>query len=218
MQPTTRLAACAPAASAVPALAAAALAALLTLAGPAAAAPVVDRPAPAFQASDADGRTVSLDDFKGRTVVLEWTNHECPFVQKHYGAKAMQALQRKWTGQGVVWLAVISSAPGEQGALDGAGAKRLNAERGAVPTAVLLDPQGRMGRAYGAQTTPHMFVIRGDGKLAYMGGIDDKPSVNPADLGTAHNLVDAALTEIAAGKPVTVKTARPYGCSVKYAS
>ncbi|MGY2048389.1 redoxin domain-containing protein [Methylobacterium sp. JK268] len=198
--------------------AACAAAALACLAAPVAAAPAVDKPAPAFRATDVEGRSVALDDFKGRTVVLEWTNHECPFVQKHYGAHAMQDLQKKWTGQGVVWLSVISSAPGEQGYVDGPAAKRLTAERGAAPTDVLLDPQGAVGHSYGAQTTPHMFVIRGDGTVAYMGGIDDKPSVNAADLKTAHNLVDAALTEVAAGRPVTVKTARPYGCSVKYSS
>ncbi|MBY0299917.1 MAG: thioredoxin family protein [Methylobacterium sp.] len=196
----------------------AALTALLSLAAPAAAGPQVDRPAPAFTARDADGRTVSLADYKGRTVVLEWTNHDCPFVQKHYGGQAMQALQKKWTEQGVVWLSVISSAPGEQGAVSGPEANRLTHERGAAPTAVVLDTDGAVGRAYGAQTTPHMFVVKGDGTLAYMGGIDDKPSAALTDLKTARNHVDAALSEIAAGKAVSVKTARPYGCSVKYAS
>ncbi|GJD99849.1 thioredoxin family protein [Methylobacterium isbiliense] len=195
-----------------------ALTALLALAPPAAAGPQVDRPAPAFTARDADGRTVSLADYKGRTVVLEWTNHDCPFVQKHYGGQAMQALQKKWTEQGVVWLSVISSAPGEQGAVSGPEANRLTQERGAAPTAVVLDTDGAVGRAYGAQTTPHMFVVKGDGTLAYMGGIDDKPSAALTDLKTARNHVDAALSEIAAGKAVSVKTARPYGCSVKYAS
>lgn len=195
-----------------------ALTALLALAAPAAARPQVDRPAPAFTARDADGRTVSLADYKGRTVVLEWTNHDCPFVQKHYGGQAMQALQKKWTEQGVVWLSVISSAPGEQGAVSGPEANRLTQERGAAPTAVVLDTDGAVGRAYGAQTTPHMFVVKGDGTLAYMGGIDDKPSAALTDLKTARNHVDAALSEIAAGKAVSVKTARPYGCSVKYAS
>lgn len=195
-----------------------ALTALLALTAPAAAGPQVDRPAPAFTARDADGRTVSLADYKGRTVVLEWTNHDCPFVQKHYGGQAMQALQKKWTEQGVVWLSVISSAPGEQGAVSGPEANRLTQERGAAPTAVVLDTDGAVGRAYGAQTTPHMFVVKGDGTLAYMGGIDDKPSAALTDLKTARNHVDAALSEIAAGKAVSVKTARPYGCSVKYAS
>ena len=198
-------------------LLAASLAAILT--GPAlAAGPQVGKPAPAFSAQDSDGRTVRLSDYAGKTVVLEWTNHDCPFVMKHYGAHAMQALQTKWTGQGVVWLSVISSAPGEQGAVDGAEANRLTKTRDAAPSAVLLDPTGTIGRAYDAKTTPHMFVITPDGTLAYQGGIDDKPSADPADLKTARNHVEAALTELAAGKPVSVRTAKPYGCTVKYAS
>jgi peroxiredoxin len=198
-------------------LLAASLAAILT--GPAlAAGPQMGKPAPAFSAQDSDGRTVRLSDYAGKTVVLEWTNHDCPFVMKHYGAHAMQALQTKWTGQGVVWLSVISSAPGEQGAVDGAEANRLTKTRDAAPSAVLLDPTGTIGRAYDAKTTPHMFVITPDGTLAYQGGIDDKPSADPADLKTARNHVEAALTELAAGKPVSVRTAKPYGCTVKYAS
>ncbi|MCJ2046540.1 thioredoxin family protein [Methylobacterium sp. J-078] len=198
-------------------LLAASLAAIMT--GPAlAAGPQVGKPAPAFSAQDSDGRTVRLSDYAGKTVVLEWTNHDCPFVTKHYGAHAMQALQKKWTGQGVVWLSVISSAPGEQGAVDGAQANRLTKTREAAPSAVLLDPTGTIGRAYDAKTTPHMFIITPDGTLAYQGGIDDKPSADPADLKTARNHVEAALTELAAGKPVTVRTAKPYGCTVKYAS
>ncbi|KQP42319.1 alkyl hydroperoxide reductase [Methylobacterium sp. Leaf104] len=183
-----------------------------------AAGPQVGKPAPAFSAQDSDGRTVRLSDYAGKTVVLEWTNHDCPFVMKHYGAHAMQALQKTWTGRGVVWLSVISSAPGEQGAVDGAEANRLTKTRDAAPTAVLLDPAGSVGRAYDARTTPHMFVIAPDGTLAYQGGIDDKPSADPADLKTARNLVDAALTELAAGRPVSVRSAKPYGCTVKYAS
>jgi peroxiredoxin len=198
-------------------LLAAGLAALL--AGPAlAAGPQVGQPAPAFSAQASDGRTVRLSDYAGKTVVLEWTNHDCPFVMKHYGAHAMQALQKTWTGQGVVWLSVISSAPGEQGAVDGAEADRLTKSRDAAPSAVLLDPTGTLGRAYDAKTTPHMFVVTPDGTLAYQGGIDDKPSADPADLKTARNHVDAALTELAAGRPVSVRSAKPYGCTVKYAS
>lgn len=195
------------------------VAAMLAMAPAASAAGLqVGKPAPNFSAVDTGGRTVRLADYAGKTVVLEWTNHDCPFVQKHYGPHAMQALQKTWTGRGVVWLSVISSAPGEQGAVDGAEADRLTRERGAAPTAVLLDPAGTVGRAYDAKTTPHMFVISGDGTLLYQGGIDDKPSTDTADLRSAKNYVDAALTEIAAGKPVTVKTARPYGCIVKYSS
>ncbi|WP_370155429.1 thioredoxin family protein [Ferrovibrio sp.] len=173
--------------------------------------------APDFTAIDSNGRTVSLAGLKGKTVVLEWTNHECPFVRKHYSSDNMQALQKKWTGQGVVWLSVISSAPGEQGSVTPAQANQLTAERGAAPTAVLMDPKGQIGRAYGAQVTPHMYIIRPDGQLAYMGGIDDKPSARTADIATAKNFVDAALTELAAGKAVSATSARPYGCTVKYA-
>ena len=136
----------------------------------------IGAPAPAFTLTDSNGKTVSLADFKGKTVVLEWTNHDCPYVRKHYGGNNMQALQKKWTAQGVVWLTLISSAPGEQGYVSAAEANKLTADRGAAPTAVLFDPKGNVGRAYGAQTTPHMYVITGDGTLVYMGGIDDKPT------------------------------------------
>ena len=183
-----------------------------------AAGPQVGQPAPLFTGTDADGQSVRLEDYKGKTVVLEWTNHECPFVMKHYGGQAMQALQKKWTDSGVIWLTVISSAPGEQGAVDGLAANRLTQARGAAPTAVILDPAGTIGRAYDAKTTPHMFIVSGEGTLLYQGGIDDKPSANLDDLKTAKNYVDAALTEIAAGKPVSVRTSRPYGCTVKYSS
>jgi len=175
-------------------------------------------PAPNFTLSDSNGRSVSLADFKGKTIVLEWTNHECPYVRKHYGGQNMQALQKKWTGKGVVWLTVISSHPGAQGFVHGLEANKLTDERGAAPTAVLLDPKGGVGRGYGAQVTPHMYVISGDGALVYMGGIDDKPSTRLEDLKTARNFVDAALSEVVAGKPVSVKTSRPYGCTIKYSS
>jgi peroxiredoxin len=180
--------------------------------------PKIGAPAPNFTATDSNGKPVSLGDLKGKTVVLEWTNDGCPFVKKHYGAQAMQGLQKKWTDKGVVWLSVISSPPGEQGYADGPAANKLTAERGAAPTAVLLDPKGDLGRTFGAQVTPHMYVIKGDGTLAYMGGIDDKPSTKAEDLKTAKNFVDAALTEVTAGKPVSVTTSRPYGCTVKYTS
>ncbi len=185
---------------------------------PVAPGPRIGAPAPDFKAVDSNGRTVSLADFKGKTVVLEWTNDECPFVLKHYNAASMQATQKKWTAKDVVWLSVISSAPGEQGFADGAKANRLTTDRGAAPSAVLLDPAGDLGRIYKAQTTPHMFVVKPDGMLAYMGGIDDKPSTNAADLKTAKNFVDAALADLAEGRPVAVASARPYGCTVKYAS
>jgi hypothetical protein len=175
-------------------------------------------PAPNFTLTDSNGRSVSLADFKGKTIVLEWTNHECPYVRKHYGGQNMQALQKKWTGSGVVWLTLISSRPGAQGFVHGLEANKLTEERQAAPTAVLLDPQGGVGRSYGAQVTPHMYVVTGDGTLVYMGGIDDKPSTRLEDLKSAKNFVDAALSEVLAGKPVSVKTSRPYGCTIKYSS
>ena len=178
----------------------------------------IGAPAPAFTLADSNGKTVSLADFKGKTVVLEWTNHDCPYVRKHYGGNNMQALQKKWTAQGVVWLTLISSAPGTEGYVSAAEANKLTAERGAAPSDVLFDPKGDVGRVYGAQVTPHMYVIKGDGTLAYMGGIDDKATTRLEDLKTAKNYVDAALDEIAQGKPVTTTTARPYGCTVKYQS
>lgn len=178
----------------------------------------VDAPAPAFTAITADGNTVSLADFKGKTVVLEWTNHDCPFVKKHYVSGNMQAHQKEATAQGVVWLQVISSAPGQQGHVDGATAKKLNADRGAAPTATLLDPKGELGKLYGAQTTPHMYVIRGDGTLAYKGGIDSIPSAKVDDIARAEPYVKLALADVAAGKKVQKASTRPYGCSIKYAS
>jgi peroxiredoxin len=178
----------------------------------------IGAPAPAFSLTDSNGKTVSLADFKGKTVVLEWTNHDCPYVRKHYGGNNMQALQKKWTARGVVWLTLISSEPGAQGYVTGEQANKLTQDRGAVPTAVVFDTKGDVGHAYGAQTTPHMYVITGDGKLVYMGGIDDKASTRLDDLKTARNFVDAALTEVAQGKPVSVQTSRPYGCSIKYSS
>jgi peroxiredoxin len=178
----------------------------------------IGAPAPAFTLADSNGKTVSLADFKGKTVVLEWTNHDCPYVRKHYGGNNMQALQKKWTAQGVVWLTLISSAPGTEGYVSAQEANKLTAERGAAPSDVLFDPKGDVGRVYGAQVTPHMYVIKGDGTLAYMGGIDDKPTARLADLKIAKNFVDAALSEMAQGKPVSVTTSRPYGCSIKYSS
>jgi hypothetical protein len=178
----------------------------------------IGAPAPVFSLTDSNGKTISLADLKGKTVVLEWTNHDCPYVRKHYGGNNMQMLQKKWTAQGVVWLTLISSAPGTQGFVSADEANKLTADRGAAPTAVVFDPSGSTGRAYGASTTPHMYVITGDGTLVYMGGIDDKPTTRLEDLKTAKNFVDAALTEVAQGKPVSVTTSRPYGCTVKYSS
>lgn len=178
----------------------------------------VDAPAPAFTATTADGKTVSLADYKGKTVVLEWTNHDCPYVKKHYGSSNMQTQQKAAAAQGVVWLQVISSAPGQQGFVDGATAQKLNADRGAAPAATLLDPKGDLGRLYGAQTTPHLYVIKGDGTLAYKGGIDSLATSDKADIAKAEPYVTEALAAVAAGRKVEKASTRPYGCSVKYAS
>lgn len=195
-----------------------ALAACAAIATPAIAAPVLGQPAPAFQAVDATGKTRSLSEFKGRTVVLEWTNNGCPYVQKHYNAGAMQRLQSQATKDGVVWLTLISSAPGMQGHLTGTQARQWQAEEKAGSSAVLLDPKGTVGRAYDAKTTPHMYVVDKTGKLVYMGGIDDKPSSDPASLKGATNYVTAALADVKAGRAVAQPATRPYGCSVKYGS
>ena len=178
----------------------------------------VGQPAPSFQLIDSTGQTRSLADYAGKTVVLEWTNHECPFVKKHYGARNMQAQQRDATADGVVWLTVNSSAPGKQGHVDGAEAEAIRGEAKAAQTAYLLDPQGTTGRAYGAMTTPHMYVIDPDGVLRYAGAIDSIASADTDDIAQATQYVPQALTELAAAKPVSVALTRPYGCSVKYAN
>lgn len=180
------------------------------------AAPKVGEPAPAFSATDSNGKTVQLSDFKGKFVVLEWSNNECPFVKKHYSSGNMQSLQKEETGKGVAWLTVISSAPGKQGNVDGKQANALSKERGAAPTAVLLDPSGQIGHAYDAKTTPHMFVVDPKGKLVYMGGIDSVASADAEDIAGAKPYVKVALAEAMAGKPVTDAVTKPYGCSVKY--
>lgn len=188
---------------------------IAALAIPALAAPQVGQPAPAFRAIDSNGKTRSLADFKGRTVVLEWTNAECPFVKKHYSGN-MQALQKAAAKDGVTWLTINSGAPGKQGHVDGAGANAIIKAKGAAPTAYLLDPDGTIGRAYEAKTTPHMYVIDPAGKLVYMGGIDDTPTADVADIKTAKNYVTAALADLKAKRPVQVATSKPYGCAVKY--
>jgi peroxiredoxin len=185
---------------------------------PAAAAPVLGQAAPAFTAMDANGKTRSLSEFRGRTVVLEWTNDGCPYVRKHYDSGNMQALQQQAARDGVAWLTIVSSAPGTQGYLTPAAAKSWKAREKAAPTDVLLDPKGTVGRAYEAKTTPHMFVIDRTGKLVYMGGIDDQASSDPDSLKGARNYVVAALADVKAGRPVAQAATRPYGCSVKYGS
>ncbi len=184
---------------------------------PALAAPVVGQPAPNFKLADANGKPVTLSDFRGRTVVLEWNNPGCPFVQKHYSSGNMQKAQAAAARDGVVWLTVNSGAPGKQGHMNGAQAKAFLAEAGARPTAYLLDPRGVVGKVYEAKTTPHMYIVNKAGTLVYAGGIDDKPTKSASDISGARNHVLAALGEIKAGRPVSVATSRPYGCAVKYA-
>lgn len=176
----------------------------------------VDQSAPAFTANGADGRAVDLASLRGKTVVLEWTNHDCPYVKKHYDSGNIQGLQKEATAQGVVWLQVISSAPGQQGFVDGATAAKLNASRNAAPTGTLLDPSGQLGKSYGAQTTPHLYIITPDGKLAYKGGIDSIASAKKEDIAKADSYVRLALADLAAGRKVAQASTRPYGCSVKY--
>lgn len=189
--------------------------ALLTVT-PALAAPQVGQPAPAFTAVDSNGQTQSLAALKGKVVVLEWTNHECPFVRKHYGAGNMQKLQIEAKSQGVVWLTLISSAPGEQGAVDGPTANGLTGSRKAMPAAVLMDPDGKIGRAYGAQVTPHMYVIGKDGTLLYMGGIDSIASTRADDIEKAVPYLRDAMAAVVKGEPVKTAVTRPYGCTIKY--
>jgi peroxiredoxin len=181
------------------------------------AAPQLSEPAPDFSVVDTKGNMHSLSDYAGKTVVLEWTNHECPFVAKHYGAGNMQDQQRAARGDhDVVWLSVISSKPGAQGHVSPERADELTAERDAYPNAVLIDESGEMGHAYDARVTPHMYIIDADGILRYMGGIDSIPSADPDDIPDATQYVMVALDEMAAGEAVSQTTTRPYGCTVKY--
>ena len=185
---------------------------------PALAAPTVGQPAPAFVAVDSKGQQHKLADYQGKVVVLEWTNHECPYVKKHYGSSNMQNLQKQARQAGIVWLSVISSAPGEQGHVAGAKADELTASRQAAPTAVLLDAQGVIGKAYDARTTPHMYVIDAKGILRYAGGIDSIATAKPADIEKADPYFKTALESVLKGENVAQATTRPYGCAVKYKS
>jgi len=177
----------------------------------------IGKPAPGFTLPDSNGNQQSLAAHRGSYVVLEWTNHDCPFVRKHYGTGNMQKLQKDATKSGIVWFSIISSAPGEQGHVSSEQANALTRDRDASPSAVLLDPGGNVGKMYGARTTPHMYIVDPQGMLIYMGGIDDKPSTRPSDVETARNYVRVALAEAMDGKPVSEAVTRPYGCSVKYA-
>ena len=173
--------------------------------------------APDFTATDTNGKTEALDQFKGKYVVLEWHNQGCPYTAKHYTSGNMQALQKEWTAKGVVWFTVISSAPGQQGYMTASAENAYVKKVGAGPTAILLDSQGKVGHLYDAKTTPQMVVIDPAGKMIYDGAIDDKPTTDVSDVKSAKNYVSDALTEAMAGRPVATPYTRPYGCSVKYA-
>lgn len=172
--------------------------------------------APEFNVKDTNGKEQKLSAYKGKIVVLEWKNHECPFVKKHYGSGNMQALQKYAAEKDVVWLSVISSAPGKQGFVIAQKANEIVKNEGSAATAVILDPEGVIGKSYGAKTTPHMFVIDKEGRLAYMGAIDDNPSMNPEDIEGARNYVKEAIDALLDDNEVETKTSTQYGCSIKY--
>lgn len=174
------------------------------------------KPAPLFTATDSNGKSWSLAGLRGRIVVLETTNHECPYVGKHYRSGNMQAQQREAAAQGVIWLTVAASASGKQGYVTAEQANQLTETRRAAPAAVLLDPESKIAHAYGATVTPHMFIVDRAGTLVYKGGIDSIPSTDVDDVPRAKQYVRAALAELLAGKPVADASTRPYGCSLKY--
>ena len=176
----------------------------------------IGQPAPEFTATDSKGAPVSLSQYRGKVVVLEWTNADCPYTHKHYASGNMQSLQSLAQKNSVVWLSVISSSPGKQGYVNGAGADRLTVSRGASPTAVLLDPSGTLGPLYGAKTTPHMFVIDKNGALQYMGGIDSIATADASDIPRAEPYLKEAMLAVTQGSPVAHAVTTPYGCSVKY--
>lgn len=172
--------------------------------------------APDFHGTDSTGKTQSLDQYRGKFVVLEWHNHDCPYTIKHYESGNMQLLQKQWTAKGVAWFTVISSAPGQQGYVDAKQENDYLRKMGAQPTAAILDPKGDIGHMYDAKTTPNMYVIDPGGKLIYAGAIDDHPTTEISDIKASKNYVSAALTEAMMGQPVQTAVTRPYGCSVKY--
>src|SRR5438105_11094006 len=180
--------------------------------------PPVGSAAPDFSAPDASGKTQSLSQYKGKYVVLEWFNPECPFVKKHYGSGNMQKLQQEYAVKGVVWLTIDSNAPGTEGNITPEDAQKITASWKTHQTALLLDPEGKAARAYGAKNTPDMVIINPEGKIAYEGAIDSKATPNPADIPSSTNYVKAALDESLAGKPVTTRQTKPYGCHVTYKS
>jgi AhpC/TSA family len=178
--------------------------------------PQIGQPAPDFTALDSKGATVHLSDYRGKTVVLEWTNADCPYTRKHYTSGNMQSVQNLAQQNGIVWLSVISSAPGKQGYVNGAAADALTQARKAAPTSVLLDPTGSIGRLYSAKTTPHMFVIDKNGALQYMGGIDSIASADAGDISRAEPYLKEAMLAVSQGKPAPHAVTKPYGCSIKY--
>lgn len=184
---------------------------------PAALAVRVGDAAPDFTGTDSNGRTHKLSEYRGKFVVLEWTNTGCPYTRKHYESGNMQSLQKQWTARGVIWLTILSSAPGQQGYMSAAQENNYIGQVHADPTAAILDPQGTVGHLYSAKTTPHMFVIDPSGKLVYEGAIDDHATTEVSDIAVSSNYVSAALTSSLAGRPVATAHTRPYGCSVKYA-
>lgn len=181
-----------------------------------AAAPVIGEPAPNFKAVDVDGKEFNLADHKGKIVVLEWTNHQCPFVMKHYNSGNMQKVQKAVNEQGVEWVTIVSSAEGRQGHVTPEEAKKIVQDADATITTKILDPSGQIGKMYDAKTTPHMFVIDAEGKLAYAGAIDNKSSPNPSTIEGAENYVLAAVDDLISGNAVRTPQTQPYGCSVKY--
>jgi peroxiredoxin len=180
------------------------------------AAPQIGQVAPDFTAIDAKGNAVHLREYRGKTVVLEWTNADCPYTRKHYSSGNMQSVQALAQKNGIVWFSVVSSAPGKQGYVNGAAADQLTVSRHAVPTAVLLDPTASVARLYYAKTTPHMFVIDKDGMLQYMGGIDSIATTDEADIARAEPYLKEAMLAVAAGNPAPHPVTKPYGCSIKY--
>jgi len=193
-----------------------AAAAAVAMAGTARAAATLGAPAPDFTLTDIEGKTHRLSDYKGKIVVLEWTNPECPFVQKHYGSGNIPNLQKSATADGVVWLAINSGHPGGEGDYDNAAAAAWLKAQGAAPTAYFRDLDGKVGRLYGAKTTPHLFVITADGTLVYDGAIDSIRSADVEDIARATNYVKVALADVMAGRPVAKAASQPYGCAVKY--
>lgn len=172
--------------------------------------------APDFALTDTYGTRHTLSNYRGQYVVLEWKNHLCPFVRKHYGSGNMQQLQREAAEKGIIWLSIISSAPGEQGYVSAEESNHITEQEKSAAAAVLLDPAGEVGRLYGAKTTPHMFIIDPEGHLIYEGGIDDKATTNLEDIKTARNYIKEAFALIEQGEKLKVTKTTPYGCSVKY--